>query len=316
VEDLYQVLRISPNATREEVVSAYKRVALQTHPDKSPSDEEFFKKATEAYTILRDPEKRSKYDKKFNYKKFNSTKTVIRQGKDIRVTLRVSLEDLVHEVTKTIITTRRGICPACQGTGSKDKKTDKCRICNGSGINPISPVIGMRISCEACQGIGHIPSGKTCFSCSGTGLINEEIQRSIHLNPHFPGNVVIPSSGHCHPNGDPGNLIIEVLVKKDPIYELHGLNIYRSLEISPVQAILGDVVEIYLFNRTLSIKIPPGTQHDTVIEIKNEGALCEHKKGNLFIRMKIITPKFISKEARALYEKILGLEGSEEIIHG
>lgn len=298
--DPYKILGVPRDASTEDIKKAYRRIALKVHPDKRKGSTEEFRTATKAYNTLKNPEKRKTYDSITKPKKYH--------GSDLRVTLRIKIEELINGVDKTIQITRKGLCTACKGTGSEEKNSSLCPSCGGSGYDSVSLILGPKKVCRKCRGAGSIPEGKRCVACSGTGLMDEKLRHTIKLNP-LADTVIEQSGNYLTPNGPPGDLIIELDQVKDRLYSRYGLNLRRSIQISPARAVLGGTIPIDVFGRNLEIVIPPGSQNGVEIEIKRAGIFYEGRQGSLSVKIEILTPNTITKEERDLYNKLLALEG-------
>ncbi|MCX8010998.1 MAG: DnaJ domain-containing protein, partial [Ignavibacteria bacterium] len=232
--DYYEVLGVQRNATADEIKKAYRKLAMQYHPDRNPGNkeaEEKFKEAAEAYEVLSDPDKRSRYDrfghagmKGTDFREytdindiFNSfrdifsgagfggsifddffggtTSTRSRRrathgtpGSDLRVTLKLTLEEISTGVQKKIKIKRYVQCDECSGSGAKDGTSlDTCPVCNGSGeIRQVSrSVFGQFVNittCNNCEGEGKVVKNP-CLKCSGDGRVYKESQINVNIPP-------------------------------------------------------------------------------------------------------------------------------------
>lgn len=219
--DYYEVLGVDKNATQEEIKKAYKKLAIKYHPDRNPDDkdaEEKFKEAAEAYEVLSDQEKKSRYDQ-FGHSGFNGNSGQSysssmnmddifsmfgdifgdfggfggsqrnsgprkSRGSDLRIRVTLSLEEILSGVTKKVKVSKFVSCPKCSGSGSKDGNIKTCPDCNGTGIissvrNTMVGVIRSQSPCPKCSGTGKIIENKCC-SCSGTGITNGD--ETIEIN--------------------------------------------------------------------------------------------------------------------------------------
>lgn len=307
-ETYYKTLNITSTASENEIKKAYRKIAVRHHPDKNPGNkesEEIFRKATEAYEVLKDERKREIYDQTKSttpsrYERF-------RKGSDLIVNLKVGIKDLIEGKKRLIITKRKGMCPTCSGTGSKNKKLTKCIYCNGTGVQGLALAMGNIKKCLYCQGAGSKPEGEKCTVCNGTALVTENIKHEVALNP-ISRTFVIKNKGNCCFKGKPGDLYIELSVKEDPNYKVRKLDIIGRIKISPVQAILGDTIKLTVFDKEVDVKIFPGTQNNANIKVKNAGVSYKGCTGYLRLNVQIAIPTVISDEEKVLYEKILNIE--------
>jgi molecular chaperone DnaJ len=305
-KNFYEVLGVSQTASEDDIRKAYRKLAIRLHPDHGKLDDTEFKEITRAYQVLRDSEKRVIYDRQFK-----SPIRVERQGSDLRVTLNVKIKELIQGIKRTIVIRRKGKCPTCDGTGSAEKATIKCTFCNGTGLQGFLLVLGQKKKCKICDGAGGLPKGDLCSRCKGTGLISEIVRHEIKLSP-LTEIVTIPGLGNCcNGKGKPGNLIVDLSIEDDKIYKTKGLNVATTLNITPVQAILGDKVSLNVFGKEVTLVIPSGTQHEAVIENDKGGITFEGKTGVLKVYVQITIPSIISQTERELYEKILAVEKEE-----
>jgi len=306
----YDILGLAPDASEEAIKTAYRKKAVRYHPDKNPGDkeaEEVFREASKAYETLTDPKKRAIYDESTNFQKPYSKYEKYRKGTDLKVNIKVKIEDMILEKKRVIKTERRGFCPDCEGTGSSEKKLDKCIFCGGTGLQGFALVMGTIKKCTYCLGAGSKPIGKKCNRCKGTAIIPETIQCEIILNP-ISRVFKLEKLGNCCFKGTPGDLYVELNVERNLYYKIKRLDISTYIKISPAQAILGDTVTLSFFNRKINIKILPGTQNNALIKVDEGGITYRNKTGKFIGIVHIITPTIISDEEKELYEKIFNIE--------
>lgn len=304
METHYQVLGVPFSATPREITEAYRRIVIRVHPDKPEGSEILFHKAQKAYKVLRDSASRKDYDEMLFPRETKRPPRVLR-GESLRVTLQVTTRDLVHCINKSIQTTRMGLCSKCKGTRAESGKDKICPKCGGTGYEPISMILSSRTDCTACKGRGFIPDGPTCQNCRGTGLVKETIRRDITLNPIIGPSMILYGSGNCCPHGgQPGNLSVEFIVEKDPIYTIHGLKVRRQLKINPAQAVLGDEIRLDVFGTPVDVLIPSGSQSGRILEIEGAGLSYQGRRGDLEIQLWINIPDVVDENHRELYERI------------
>lgn len=303
----YTTLGLDPDALPQDIKKAYRKKAVKHHPDKPGGSSIEFEAITEAYKTLSDPVRREAFDQLLIRRLQKGSKP--KGASDLRIVLKASMVDFVRGATKNIVTRRKGLCRACKGTGAKGAKTTQCLGCHGTGIDPVSFVIGPKRKCSKCGGKKVIPSGETCEECEGNGLCQETVRKQVKLAPHMLASkhMVLHGLGNVSPDGA-GDLHVDFLVGKDPLYEVKGVNIHRSLEISPAQAILGDKVEISVFGEKKTVPVPPGAVNGQLVEMHKEGIHQGNRKGSLLVRLRVIIPDKITEDERKLYEKILELE--------
>lgn len=306
----YDTLGIPRNASEEQIKRAYRKIAVKFHPDKKQGNkvaEEMFREATEAYEVLKDPEKKKRYDSGFARPK-TKIKVVKRRGSDLKVCVKVSRADLVRGIERIIVIKRKGKCKSCDGTGSIDRKIKKCTYCDGTGLAGFSLALGKRKRCLYCKGVGAQPAGIKCFDCKGTSLTPETIRRRITLDPLTVRSTVLRDLGnHCFA-GVPGNLMVDLDIIEDPNYKVDNLNVTGKIKISPAQAVLGDSVKLSVFGKAFSIKIPPGIHNGDAVDMHNAGITYREKTGDFKVTVYINIPTIITDQEKELYQKILQIE--------
>jgi molecular chaperone DnaJ len=168
------------------------------------------------------------------------------------------------------------------------------------------------MTCNQCGGKGKIPE-KVCKECRGSGHSRVKRKVSVHIPAGIDNGMRLRMEGYGEagdygaPNGD---LFIEVYVKPHDRFIRNGDNLEITIEISPVQAVLGTSIEIETIDkRHIDLKVPPGIQHNTALKIAGEGMKRRGKPGDLLVRVKLVTPRSISSEQKELYGKLAELEG-------
>ncbi len=315
--DYYEILGVSRNADQETIKKAYRRLALEYHPDRNPNNpeaEERFKLISQAYEVLSDPEKRREYDlfgrvggpstsgspyvdpfaqiiEEF-FRGAYGGETRRRsapprgpQGSDITIHVRITLEEVLKGAKRTLTYRRQVACDACNGTGHAEKKPPICPRCEGSG--QVAYRVGggffqqiIYQTCPTCQGSGyHNPN--PCRKCGGTGLIEVEATQEIELPPGLEDGttLVLRGAGHFGPwNGPPGDLLIQVQEEPHPIYSREKENLFYEAWVSYPDLVLGTTISIPLLTgESYTLKIPAGTLSGEVFEIEGQG--LPHRKG-------------------------------------
>ena len=285
--DYYEVLGVSKNATEQELKQAYRKLALKYHPDKNkgnPEAEEKFKEATEAYEVLRDPQKRASYDKfghegvqgfdgfgrraysdfsdifgdfdlgdifdSFFGASFGSRKggRRTRRGADIQYDLGITLEETASGKEAHIEVPRNEMCDKCNGTGSAaGTKASVCPVCNGTGqIRQTQGFFSITQTCYKCRGEGKIITSP-CKACGGTGLKTRKrtITVKVPAGVESGSRLKITGEGEQGPNsGPPGDLYVVIHVSKHPYFERHGNDIISIVDVSFPLVCLGGEIEV------------------------------------------------------------------------
>ncbi len=354
--DYYEVLGVSKTASEDEIKKAYRGLAKKYHPDMNPGDKDAevkFKEVNEAYAVLSDSDKRSKYDR-FGHDAFDpssggggfggfggfsgadfdfgdifssffgggSTSSRSRanmpiEGDDVATRVSVSFEEAAFGCKKEVNFARIESCPDCSGSGGTD--VEKCSDCGGTGrINvrqqTMLGYMQTQRPCTKCAGKGKIIKNP-CKNCNGKGRIkiNKKLEVNIPSGIDNHQNIILRGQGCAGINGGPsGDLIIEVSVRPDRIFEREGNNIYCEVPISFSEAALGAEIDVpVLGGGTEKFKIPEGTQSGTNFTLKNKGIpnINSGRKGDLIITVAVETPKNLNskqKELLAAFAESLG----------
>lgn len=359
--DYYQILGVERTASEDEIKRAYKKMAIKYHPDRNPGDkeaEEKFKQAAEAYDVLRDPEKRSRYDQfgkagvnggaggfggfngqgmnmddifsmfgdifggRHGFGGFNSAENQTRQyrGSDLRLKVKVNLNDVMNGVTKKFKVRKDIICDECKGSGcEKGTSPETCSTCNGRGyvVRTQRSIFGMMQTqqpCPTCNGEGTIIKHK-CHKCHGEGVVSGEeiIEAKIPAGVADGMMVNVPGKGNAAKhNGIPGD--IQILIEEEPskIFIRDENDLIYNLLLTVPQAVLGDDIEIPTVDGKVKIKIAPGTQPGKVLRLRGKGIPAiqgyGYGKGDLVINISVYIPEKINDKERKLFEEIRNSE--------
>jgi molecular chaperone DnaJ len=347
--DYYEVLGVSRTATQEEIKKAYRKLAIKYHPDKNPGNpeaEEKFKEAAEAYEVLGNPEKRRRYDQ-FGHAGvnggaggFSSMEDIFerfssifneggspfeaffgggggrgrrRKGSNLRVRLKLTLQEIAKGVEKKIKIRREVSCDACHGTGAKGGTALRsCSTCGGTGQvqRVTNTILGQMITsstCPTCQGAGKIVDER-CEVCHGQGVTQKEETISVRIPAGAVGGMQLSmrGKGNYPPGGGtPGDLIILIDEVEDDVLKRDGNNVVYDLYISFIDAALGTTVEVPTIDGAVKIKIEPGTQSGKILRLRGKGIRdIDGYQGDQLIHVNVWTPKHLSDEERKILEKL------------
>ncbi len=352
-KDYYEILGVSRNANEEEIKRAFRRLAFKYHPDhnKEPGAEEKFKEINEAYEVLSDARKRAIYDRQgratrldwAGFDEFNfgglgdifdaffgattaAQQRVPRKGNNLQANLTISFEEAIFGAEKQLELWRVEACPICHGIGSKPgTNPEKCPNCNGKGeVRRVQQGIFGRFTysttCPRCHGEGSIIL-HPCPHCKGAG--KEKVKRTLTVN--IPPGVDETYQFHLPNQGDageyggpPGDVYVALSIKPHRLFTRKGYDIIYELPINFAQAALGDSIAIPTIEGDAILKIPAGTQHDTVFRIKGKGVPHLNKKGrgDQAVIVKVVTPEYVTSRQRQLFEELAKTLPTPEIPRG
>jgi molecular chaperone DnaJ len=347
--DYYEVLSVSRNAADEEIKKAYRRLAIKYHPDKNPGDkeaEEKFKEATEAYEVLRDREKRSRYDRfghaglegvgasGFDFGNFEDIVGDIfgdigdifgfrssrrqagpKRGRSLQYDLEISLEDAILGATVTIDVPRLETCPACHGSGAEPgSRLETCPECLGRGqITRTQGFFSMSRTCPRCGGEGRVIPNP-CRECRGQGLVRKTRQIRVGVPKGIDTGYRIQMRGEGEAGvsgGPPGDLFVVIHVKPHERFVRDGNDLITAARISFTQAALGAEIEVPAIDGTTKLTIPPGVQYGKRLRIPKKGApyYNHYGSGDLVVEIQIETPTNLSERERELLIELARLRG-------
>jgi molecular chaperone DnaJ len=357
--DYYEVLGIAKNAAEDEIKKAYRKLAIKYHPDKNPDDksaEEKFKEAAEAYEVLSNPEKRQRYNQFGHagvggsaggfggggmnmddiFSQFGdifggafgfggggrSTGRRVSRGSNLRVKVKLNLQEIAHGVEKKIKVNKFISCKTCSGSGAKSGQFETCRVCNGSGvINRVQQTIlgamQTQTTCTNCSGEGRIVKDK-CATCHGDGVVRAEEIITINIPAGVADGMQLSMSGkgNAAPRGGiNGDLLIAIEEEEHPTLKREGSHLIFSLTISIPDAILGTSVEIPTVDNKVKIKIDPGTQGGKVLRLKGKGLpdINGYGRGDLLVEISVYTPTDLNAEEKKLVQQLKELKSFEPI---
>jgi molecular chaperone DnaJ len=349
--DYYEILEISKNASDDDIKKAYRKMAIKYHPDKNPDDkkaEEKFKEAAEAYEVLSDPEKRQRYNQ-FGHAGVGSNSSNygsggmnmddifsqfgdifggafgfggggrsqggqrVTRGTNLRVKVKLSLQDIVNGVEKKIKVNKHVSCKVCKGSGAANGQYDTCKKCNGTGVitriqQTMLGAMQTQATCNVCNGEGRIVKDK-CNTCHGDGIVREEEVITINIPPGVAEGMQLSMSGkgNAAPRGGiNGDLLILVEEEEHPQLKREGSHLIYSLTIGFPDAALGTNVEIPTIEGKVKIKIDPGTQSGKVLRLKGKGLpdVNSYGRGDLLVEISIFTPTNLSNDEKKAIEHL------------
>lgn len=354
--DYYDVLGVSKDASKEEIKKAYRKQALKYHPDRNQGDsssEEKFKEAAEAYEVLGDDQKKTRYDRfghagaggagggfsgggmtiedifaQFGdifgggfggfggFSGFGNSYTARRttKGSNLRIKVKLSLEDIANSVEKKIKVNKYLSCKHCNGTGAANGTAyHTCSTCHGTGqVTRISNTFLGQVqtsgTCPACDGQGKIISEK-CPECYGEGVIrgNEVIKINIPAGVGKGMQMTVSGKGNAARRGGiNGDLIVVIDEEPHPELIRDGNDLMYSLYLSIAEASLGTQIEIPTIEGKVKIKIDPGTQPGKILRLKGKGIpdVNGYGIGDLLVSISVWIPKNLTNEEKRILNKL------------
>ena len=309
--DYYEVLGVSRTASLDEIKKAYRKKAVQYHPDKNPGNkeaEEKFKEATDAYSVLSDKEGRAKYDQYGHaafeqgggasgfHADFSGFEDIFgdvfstffggaaaaggrrgkgRAGNDLRYDMEVTFEEAAFGCEKEVTIGRRTTCEACAGSGATaGSGKDRCSQCDGHGQVRIQQgFFTLARTCHACGGQGEVIKNP-CGQCSGSGLKMKESRLKVKVPAGVDHGQRLKMRGEGEPGaggGPNGDLYVQIMVKEHPVFERQESELICEVPITYASATLGAEIEVPSLEGKVKLKIPAGTASGKVFRLKNKG---------------------------------------------
>ncbi|NVB39361.1 molecular chaperone DnaJ [Pseudenhygromyxa sp. WMMC2535] len=309
--DYYEVLEVSREASVTEIKRAYRKKAMQFHPDRNPGDdeaEERFKECAEAFEVLSDDQKRQLYDqfghegpRNAGFQGFNGADEIFahfgdlfgdlfgnlgfggargrrggpQRGADLKMVVEIPFMEAVEGSERELSVPKRVDCEVCDGTGAEPGTSPTtCPECNGRGqVVHSQGFFRVQTTCPRCRGRGQIIE-HPCKACSGSGTVQKETTLTVRIPPGIDHGQTLRVPGGGQPGvlgGPPGNLYVVISVEADPRFEREEYDIFSEVEISMFQAALGTKVTIDTLDGETEIDIDAGTQPETVITRRGEG---------------------------------------------
>jgi molecular chaperone DnaJ len=353
--DYYEVLGVARGASEDELKKAYRKLAMEHHPDRNPGNAEAeakFKEATEAYEVLKDPDRRARYDRfgheaaapgmggvDMNFDLADALRAfmrdfggggagfedlfggsgggrganAVRRGQDLRVRLKLSLEEIESGVKKRIQIKHKVACETCKGSGAQKGGRTTCAQCGGRGqVQRVqSSLFGQFINvgpCARCSGSGFLIE-HPCLKCRGEGRVSDVSTVEVEVPAGVAEGNYIPlrGLGDAGPNGGPaGDLQVLLEEKPHELFEREGDDLTLVLPISITRAALGGEVEIPTLDGTVKKSVSAGVQSGKQLRVAGQGLphLRGRGKGDLIVRFRVWTPTKLGGKEKQLLEEL------------
>jgi molecular chaperone DnaJ len=351
--DHYATLGVAPNATDDEIKRAYRQLARQLHPDANPGNAAAgaqFKDVSIAYEVLRDPERRRRYDQfgddglrgsgaggpgpgadAFGFGDLfdaffsggfgGGGASGPPRAPDAEAIVELDLVQAAFGITESLELLLPSACERCEGSGCEPgTHPERCPTCQGSGeVREVRrSILGQLVTaapCHACGGTGaRIPS--PCSQCAGDG----RVRATRHIEVEVPAGIDegqrlrLTGRGPAAPRGGiPGDLYVTVRVRQHPTLQRHGYDLVHSRRIALTQAALGTVLTIETLEDPEEITVPAGTQPGEVFKLKGQGVpvLQGRGRGDLLVQVDVDVPQDLSPEERDLLTRFAELRGED-----
>ncbi len=312
--DYYEVLGVARTATEEDIKSAYRKLAMRWHPDRnngSKESEEQFKNLTEAYDVLRDPQKRAAYDRygeaglraggmsggfhhfdlsealsvfmrdfgMSGFAGFAQAQATDRSGADVKITLELTLAEVASGAEKSVTLKLLDPCGTCEGSGAEPgSRAQTCPTCAGVGEvrRPQRSFFGqvlMVTPCPSCKGEGSLIASP-CKACRGDGRVRADRELKITVPPGVATGqyMTLRDVGNVGSRGGSrGDVHVVFEVADDPRFERDGEDLYTEILVTYPQLTLGAEVAAPTVNGSVMLKVPPGTQSGQMFELRGRG---------------------------------------------
>ncbi len=337
-QDYYDVLGVAKGATNPEIKKAYRKKAIEFHPDKNPGDsssEEKFKDAAEAYEVLGDPDKKAKYDQ-YGHSAFDGSQgfggggmnmdDIFSQfgdifgggfggggrgqrrvkGSNLRIRVKLTLEEIASGVEKKVKVKRK--------VQAKNVSYSTCGSCNGSGqtvriTNTILGRMQTAATCPTCSGSGQTISNRPPGSDS-QGMVQDEETVSIQIPGGVEDGMQLKVSGKGNAatgNGVSGDLIVLIEEHIHDRFMREGNHLHYDLYVSISEAALGISKEFDMLEGKVRIKLEPGIQSGKTLRLRGKGLpdVNRYGTGDLLVHINVWTPKTLNREQKQFFQKMM-----------
>lgn len=348
--DYYDVLGVNRNADDQELKASYRKLAFKYHPDRNPGDklsEENFKEASEAYEVLRDSQKRGIYDQYghqglegsgfsgfggfedifssfgdifedfFGFGTRRRSRSRVQRGADLRYDMRLSFMDAAFGTETEIEIEKTEICPDCKGSACEPGTSpETCSHCNGIGqVSRSQGFFTVRTTCPYCHGNGQTIS-HPCTHCRGAGqiIVKKKVAVKIPAGVDAGSRLRLTGEGESGVHGgEPGDLYVFIDVEQHDFFERSNTDVICQIEISFVQAALGDTIAVPTLNSEKTLSIPKGTQPGDLFRLRGEGiaSLRGGKRGDQIVQIVMKTPTNLNKKQMSLLKEFAKIESGK-----
>ncbi|MBN1335753.1 MAG: molecular chaperone DnaJ [Deltaproteobacteria bacterium] len=345
--DYYEVLGVARDASPEELKRAYRKLALQFHPDrnKEPNAEARFKEISEAYQVLSDTEKRSTYDRFGHagmrgagfqpgfrdldeiFSQFSDLfgdlfgfgtprrRSGAQRGADLEYNLVIPFLEAAHGGERDLQVPKSAPCPTCKGTGAKPgTEPIRCPTCGGRGqVVQAQGFFRIQATCPTCRGEGVVIR-EPCPECRGRGTVPTTEKIHVKLPAGVDEGMQLRLAGKGEPGrkgGPPGDLFVTVHVEPHPDFRRRGDDVLITVPMSFPQACLGAVLKVPTVDGETDLEIPPSTPSGKVFVLRGKGipsVRTPRRRGDQLVEVVVAVPRSLSAEEEVLVRKLAELQ--------
>ena len=345
--DYYEVLGVPQSASANDIKKSYRKLALENHPDRNPGDEKAvgrFKEAAEAFEVLGDEQKRSRYDRfghagvsgangargfndvadifdvfgellgGFGFGSGGRSRSRAQRGDHLRSSITISLLEAAAGCGRNIKIARHRNCRTCQGTGAlPESKPETCDYCGGAGqVVQSQGFFRVQTTCPACRGEGTIIRQK-CDDCRGCGFELEHVELDAKVPAGVDNGMQLCLRGEGEPGlrgGPRGDLYVDITVEDHPLFLRDGTLLTCELPVTYTQARLGAELEIPVLEGRRGLTVPAGTQPGEIFRLRGLGMPDPHggRRGDLNVLVQVEVPNQLSDQQEKLIRELAELE--------
>ncbi len=350
--DYYDLLQVERTADDKAIKSAYRRIAMECHPDRNPNckvSEERFKAVSEAYECLKDPQKRAAYDRFgkaafqngsgmgqgappdfsdifetvfgefMNQGRAGDRRSNALRGSDLRYDLEIRLEDAFSGRQVELNVDSTASCEPCEGKGAKPGTSARtCNICGGRGqVRARQGFFVLEQTCPSCRGVGEVIADP-CPACHGEGRVEKRKSLQVNVPPGVDEGTRIRLAGEGEAGvrgGPPGDLYIFIHLARHSVFQREGTTLFARCPVSFTTAALGGEIEVPgLDKERHQVKIPVGIQSGKQIRIRGAGmpVLNGRGHGDMVIEVQVETPTRLTARQKELLEEFRCTETGDE----
>jgi molecular chaperone DnaJ len=349
-KDYYESLDVGRDADASEIKARYRKVALKFHPDRNPGDkkaEELFKEAAEAYSVLSDPEKRQIYDQYghrgldgvsggtsggfddvfssfgdifedfFGFNTGRSSRSSVQRGSDLRYDLKIDFMEAAFGMETEIDVEKYETCHSCDGSGAKPgTQPQVCSQCRGTGQHVRTQgFFSVKSTCPMCRGAGQVILDP-CPQCRGKKqvIVSKKVSLKIPAGVDTGSKLRLTGEGEPGSSGGPaGDLYVFLTVRPHEFFMRKNSDVICQVELSFIQAALGDEITVPTLEGEEQLKIPKGTQYGDIFRLPGKGinSLRSNIRGDQIVQVDLKTPKHINKKQEELLKEFGKLESEK-----